>query len=317
MTDAPPRTEVPEERLPGEWRSALALTVLILGVSVTGPGVLIGLPFMALALVLPVPRKGALLFAALAAVWVFGTGASDPLWYFERGWAVLLSGWFVALTARWPEARLTSRSLGAVLGAGLVAAGLFGGKPGMWSAVDWRVREQLAEGVGQAIQIFEAYRGGEALPAALEASVMRTAEVQAELFPAFLGLASLAGLSVAWWLFQKVAVGRAGAFGRLREFRFNDQLVWLFIGGLLTLLVGLGEGWTRAGSNTVVFMGTLYALRGAAVVLFLNGGISLLGAIVLGLGMLFVAPILLAGALFVGLSDTWLDVRNRVRTPAS
>ncbi len=317
MTEAPPRTEVPEEQHPGQWRTALALTVLILGVSVTGPGVLVGLPFMALVLVLPVPRKGALLLAALVALWNFGGGGADPLWFFERGWAVLLSGWFVALTTRWPEARLTSRSLAAVAGAGAVAAGLFLGKPGMWSAVDWRVRERLAAGVSQALQIFEATRGGEGLSAELEASVMRTAEVQADFFPAFLGLASLAGLAVAWWLYQRVAVGGIGALGRLREFRFPDQLVWLFIGGLLMLLVGLGEGWSRAGSNTVVFMGTLYALRGAAVMLFLNGGISLLGAIVLGLGMLFVTPILLAGALFVGLSDTWLDVRNRVRTPAS
>lgn len=317
MTEAPPRTEVPEERYPGEWRTALALTVLILGVSVTGPGVLAGLPFMALVLVLPVPRKGALLLAALVALWNFGGGGTDPLWFFERGWAVLLGGWFVAISTRWPDAPLTSRSLASVAGSGAVAVGLFLGKPGMWSAVDWRVRERLAEGVGQALQIFEATRGGEGLAPELEASVMRTAEVQAELFPAFLGLASLAGLAVAWWLYQRVAVGGVGALGRLREFRFNDQLVWLFIAGLLTLLVGLGEEWSRAGSNTVVFMGTLYALRGAAVMLFLNGGISLLGAIVLGLGMLFVAPILLAGALFVGLSDTWLDVRNRVRTPAS
>lgn len=316
MTDAPNRTEVPEERSPGEWRSALALIVLILGVSVTGPGVLAGVPYMVLVLVLPVARKGALLLAAVAALWVFGTGITDPLWYFERGWAVLLSGWFVALTMRWPEARLSSRALGAVAGAGIVAAGVLRGSPGMWSAVDWRVRERLAEGVGSALALFESWQGADGLPEGLEASVMRTAEVQADLFPAFLGLSSLAGLAVSWWAYRKLAEGESGALGRLREFRFNDQLVWLFIGGLLTLVVGLGEGWSRAGSNTVVFMGTLYALRGAAVVLFLNGGISLLGAIVLGLGMLFVAPILLAGALFIGLGDTWLDVRNRVRTPA-
>ena len=317
MTDAPNRIKVPEERSSGEWRTALALVVMILGVSVTGPGVLAGVPLMALVLVLPVLRKGALLVAAVVAVWVFGLGVTDPLWYFERGWAVLMSGWFVALTTRWPKAPLTSRSLGAVAGAGVVAAGIFGVSPGMWSAIDWRVRERLAEGVNTALDIFGSLQGGEGLPANLEASVLRTAEVQADLFPAFLGLASMAGLAVAWWLYRRMAAGEPGALGRLREFRFNDQLVWLFIGGLLTLLVGLGEGWSRAGSNTVVFMGGLYALRGAAVVLFLNGGISLLGAIVLGVGMLFVAPILLAGALFVGLSDTWLDVRNRVRTPAS
>ena len=60
-------------------------------------------------------------------------------------------------------------------------------------------------------------------------------------------------------------------------------------------------------------MGALYALRGAAVVLFLNGGLSLLGGVLVALAMVLMAPVVLAAALLIGLSDTWLDVRTKVR----
>jgi len=54
-------------------------------------------------------------------------------------------------------------------------------------------------------------------------------------------------------------------------------------------------------------------LRGAAVVLFLNGGLSLLGGVVLAMAMLLVAPVILGAALLIGLGDTWLNVREKVR----
>ena len=314
MTDAPPRDSTdPGAGSNGGWRTALALVVFILGVSVVGPGVLVGLPFLLLVTALPTPRKGAFLWAGLAGVWVFGLGLGDAMWHFERGWAVLTAGWFLGITLRWPHASLTHRAIGAVGGAGLASASLFRARPELWAGIDWRVQDRLTEGVGQAMAILEGARGGEGLPAGVEESVMRTVETQGTLFPAFLGLASVAGLAVAWWMYRRVAVGDASGLGRVRDFRFSDQMVWVFIAGLALVALGIGDGWERAGSNTLVFMGALYALRGAAVVLFLNGGLTLFGAVLLGMGMIFVAPVLLMGALLLGLSDTWLDVRNRVR----
>ena len=58
-------------------------------------------------------------------------------------------------------------------------------------------------------------------------------------------------------------------------------------------------------------MGGLYALRGVAVLLFLAGGVTGLGLVFLAVGMLFLSPVLIMGALVVGVGDTWLDLRAK------
>ena len=50
--------------------------------------------------------------------------------------------------------------------------------------------------------------------------------------------------------------------------------------------------------------------------IFVSGGLSLAGSALLALALLFVAPVLLAGAMLVGLGDPWFDLRARVEDPA-
>ena len=64
-------------------------------------------------------------------------------------------------------------------------------------------------------------------------------------------------------------------------------------------------------------MGALYVLRGAGVILFVNGGMSALGAVVFAFAVLFLAPIVIATMLVVGVGDTWLDLRTRMRKTPS
>ena len=159
--------------------------------------------------------------------------------------------------------------------------------------------------------------GPEAVPEMVQAGLIETIALQGYVFPALLGLASLSSLGVAWWLYLRMAQAEAGGIGPFREFRFHDQLVWVLILGLLFflgsggLLDRVGVDLARAGTNAAVFMGALYALRGAAVVLFLAGGVSFLGGVLLLFGFYFMAPLLLAGAFIMGLGDTWLDLRAR------
>jgi hypothetical protein len=96
----------------------------------------------------------------------------------------------------------------------------------------------------------------------------------------------------------------------LKEFRFNDQMVWVLILGITALLLSSGAV-ERAGANAVVFVGALYALRGAGVVLFLTGGVSLFGGLLFLVGFIVLAPFVTLGAMFIGLGDTWFDLRGR------
>ena len=93
--------------------------------------------------------------------------------------------------------------------------------------------------------------------------------------------------------------------------------MWVFISGLLLVLPRWGELVARVGANAVVFMGALYAARGAAVILFLSGGVSLLGYVLLVFGLLFVPPLVLVGAVVIGLGDTWLDIRSKAGSKAA
>lgn len=305
----------PEAGDPGEWRRPAALFLLMLAFSTIRPTVLIGLPLILMALALPVRRSGVLILSAVVAVLVLTGLQRDGLWYAERGWAVLLGGSFVAISLRRPAMRFTGRAVAAVAGAAAFTAAFMAVRPGAWGVLDWSVAERSRTGVANALAALRSLQGGgETLSPALVATVQQATEAQVQLFPALVGLASVAGLGVAWWAYVRMGLGARGALGPLQRFRFNDHLVWIFIAGLGLLLAGAGEVWTRAGSNAVVFMGALYAVRGAAVVLFVNGGISLLGMVALAFGLVFLAPVILIGALFIGLGDTWLDLRAKVRS---
>lgn len=299
-----------------EWLRALGLGALTVALSVVQPGVLVALPFALLALFLPARGLGVLLAAAVAAFLVVGGDPGSGMWYLERGWAILLGGWFLGLTLRWPTSRFFPRALGAVAGSYGVAALVFRVRPESWSVVEWMVTDRMRAGLATALSAVRSLGSGGAGSPELTAAVYRTLEAQGVVFPALLGLASLSALGVAWWVWVRLARGSGGGLGPLREFRFNDQLVWVFVFGLALVLVGSSGAWDRLGTNVVVFMGALYALRGAAVLLFLNGGVSLLGSVLVAAAFLLVAPVLAAGALVVGLGDTWLNLRERARSAA-
>jgi hypothetical protein len=153
-----------------------------------------------------------------------------------------------------------------------------------------------------------------AIPAEMESQVAQIMAVHELVFPALLGLASLSALGLAWWLHHTMARRSGDAIRPLKEFRFNDQLVWLFILGVVALVATSGA-MERVGVNTVVFMGGLYALRGTAVLLFLSGGVSVLAGLLFLVGFVLLAPFFVMAMVFIGLGDTWFDLRNRRPSP--
>ena len=145
-------------------------------------------------------------------------------------------------------------------------------------------------------------------------SVMKSIpDRSASLLPALLAVESLAALALAWGLYQRLSPVKIGPqLAPLTEFRFNDQLIWgVAVGATLCLLPTFADGRT-AGLNLLVFFGTLYLVRGIGVLAWIARGryaviiiLSLIPQVCIMLGVL---------ALGLGLGDTWLDIRRRVRT---
>ena len=238
-------------------------------------------------------------------------GQRDPLWYAERGWAVLLGGFFAASTIGFPRWRLVSRSLAAVGGSGVVAGVFYLLRADAWSNLDWGVNDRLSVVLGNVLQGLEVVREGQAVSPALVAAVYRTVELQAAVFPAVLALESMAALGVAWWLYRRLGFHDDQGLAPVRQFAFNDHLVWVLIAGLVLVVTRMSDGAGRVGANLAVFMTALYALRGAGVVAFVNGGLSLFGALMFVLGVLFAAPVVVGFAALLGIADTWLNLRAR------
>jgi hypothetical protein len=282
-----------------------------LALSVGSPVLLVLVPLAACGLFLPgVPTRGVILGVVLMTVALLGGGVGG-LADVDRGWTLVLAGGFVAATLSGPRTPFTERALVAVGVATGWTVGVLLLSNG-WNSLDGMVGERIAAGTAAMLDLggswFESDGGG-----AFGDAARRTAEVQHFLFPAQSGLAALLGLGGAWWLHGRVSgEQRAAPMGPLRDFRFPDAMIWVFIAGIGILLVfGWSDGWGRIGANLVVFMGALLALRGAAVLLVLAGGVTLFRGLLILVGLFVAAPVLLTGALVVGLGDVWFDLRTR------
>ena len=138
-------------------------------------------------------------------------------------------------------------------------------------------------------------------------------------FPSMLALQTLVAMALAWSLFHRFSRTRLGDdLVQLRDFRFNDHWIWSVIVGLVLALLPALEALRPLGVNLLVFFGALYAMRGAAVLAwFIRPGRSLFG-LVLGVALLLLLRDGAAIALgLVGLGDTWVDWRRRIRPAVS
>ncbi len=279
--------------------------------SVVRPGVLIAIPLLVL-LGMRGLRGGVVFGVALLAMLVTISGPRDGIWFVERAWALVVTGWFVALTMARPTWRLSSRAMAAVFGSIVAGFAFSMVRAGAWDALDWTISYGMLGSVAATMDLATLLMQERSVPPALVTGMYEIAEAQASVFPAMVGLASMAALAVAWWVFTWVTGGGDQGIGPVGMFRFNDHLVWLLIGGLLLVVTRWGDAISRVGANAVVFMGALYALRGVGVVMFVSGGLSLFAYVLFALGLLLAAPVVVGAAILIGVGDTWLDLRARV-----
>lgn len=272
----------------------------------------------------------AVLWTALAA-WVLWrlTAGEGTMALLMCGWAVLLAASFGSIAlAEQREARrsLLPRSLAAVAIAALLAGatvvvvpkGAAGAREALQIEVNRRATEEVTD--WQAKTHSQQWREiaakqplADSLATQLEGQLQAAPDYALTLFPAMLALESLAALALAWAVYHRVGRARLGPpLARLRDFRFSDHMVWGLIAGLLMVVSGLAP-LGGIGANLLLFFGVLYALRGMGVVLWFLAPGRLVMALLIGFALLF-WYILGMLALGVGVGDTWLDWRRRVRT---
>ncbi len=309
----------PERR----WGTALALSGAVLFLYIVDAFPLIALSLAVLLLALPPHRLRYKVFAALVVLWALVLfPASSAAALVSRGWGLLVGGAFVLATLLRPRWSFFGRSLAAVAGTLLLTAAWLAAS-GAWTTFDWMMGEHF-----RLLSLITSGDLAARLPDSpwtmdFHAASERVAEWRGSFFPALLGLQSLAALGLVWWAFLRAGTGSGEEglwepLGRLRDFRFHDQLVWVAIAGLVLMLLPFGPLAARAGANVLVFMGALYALRGAAVFVFLAGRSPSIVSVIFGaLAAIFLYPLVLTAALLVGLGDTWLDVRGRVALASS
>jgi hypothetical protein len=163
------------------------------------------------------------------------------------------------------------------------------------------------------------------LPAEAEKELTALSKAGVVVFPALLALQSLAALALAWAVYHRLGRARLGAPLRpLREFRFNDQLVWGLIVGLTIVLLPTLSSLRGVGKHRLVFFGALYAVRGFGVLswfmapgslgITLTIGFIMLCAPVVNVFAILAFTMLGVASLALGLGDTWADWRSRARS---
>ena len=238
-----------------------------------------------------------------------GSGLADET---IRASAVLLSGAFVTLALAW-RGPVTSRAIAAVVLATIALAiwlrvlGLGAGE--LIAAIEGQIRTRYQELLDAARQDPGA---SESVRAFLQQLVEGAPRV-ASLYPGFLALLGIAGTSLAWRWYHRIAAAPVEpAPPPFRGFRFNDHLIW---GAILTLAVVLvpvpGIPPVLVANLLVVWIG-LYAVRGAAVMATVLAPVPLPFKILALLIAIPLAPVAIGAFLAMGLADTWLDMRARI-----
>jgi hypothetical protein len=283
----------------------------------------------------------ALAFVGLAAWLTVRTPTStDSFYNLARGWSLVLAGAFGLVCLLGPRRPLFPRALIALTLSLALAILMSGIGPVTLDQVDHAVGEELTHRNTQSMDgmnaIISAYPGewnqlvakvpqvGE-MPAEMERQLGLLARGGAALYPSLLALESLVALALAWALYHRISRTRLGPpLAPLKDFRFNDQLVWGLIVGLTIVFLPTLSSLAGVGRNLLVLFGALYAVRGLGVLSWFMAPGALAITATVGFAMLWwpvlnavavLGFLLLGSAAFgLGLGDTWVDWRNRARS---
>lgn len=283
----------------------------------------------------------ALAWIALAALVAMGSSSATGSFHnLTRGWSLVLAGSFGLVClfgARRPFFPRALIALTMSLGLALMMSAI---GPVRGEHMRQAVSEELTRRNNETMGTLNTFIGqhpkewnqltervpqlGE-VPAETEKQLGVLAQVGQALYPSLLALESIVALAIAWSMYHRLARARLGPpLGQLRDFRFNDQLVWGLIVGLTIVFLPTLSSLRILGRNLLVFFGALYAVRGLGVLSWFMAPGALAVTATIGFAMLW-WPVLNAiaalGFLFLaiaafglGLGDTWADWRSRARS---
>ncbi len=266
--------------------------------------------------------------------------ANDAFYNLARGWSLVLAGAFGLVClfgARRPFFPRALMALTVSLGLALMMSAL---GPVSGQHMNRAVHDELTRRNGETMATLNQFIGDHPkewnqligkvpqigqLPVETEKQLSVIARAGEVLYPSLLALESLLALAIAWSIYHRLSRARLGPpLGQLREFRFNDQLVWGLIVGLTIVFLPTLSSVRIVGRNLLVFFGALYALRGLGVLSWFMapGALALTAAVgfamlwwpvlnaIAAIGFLFLA----IAAFGLGLGDTWADWRSRARS---
>ncbi|MBV6521630.1 MAG: hypothetical protein MNPFHGCM_01774 [Gemmatimonadaceae bacterium] len=264
----------------------------------------------------------------LLAIWSVGQPISTDRTYdaIARSWAMLLAAAFGVVSLLNEKRAFFPRALSATaLTIGVVGCICLARPESMTryattlsGAIEARGEEELANWNATAsTKEWKALEDGNQTIMNMSAEVVRfwqeVPKVTAVAAPALLALESLAALALVWGLYHRVSRVRLGApLGRLRDFRFNDQLVWGLVTGITMIVLPSLAPLRLVGINLLVFLGVLYLLRGLGVLSWFLAPRRIALALLVVVAILS-WPIIGIFSLGLGLGDTWLDLRRRAR----
>lgn len=266
-------------------------------------------------------------WGALAA-WMLSISPADATSFdpISRGWVLLLAAAFGIVSWMEPRRAFFPRALAATALTFAVAVLILAIGQGDVQDVGRAISEEFSRRLSQVNGQYEAlsrspgwrsmserYPGVVAVVEQGEQRLPGLARTSIGIFPALLGLQSLAMLALAYAVYHRSSRTRIGPMLRpLADFKFGDQLIWGVVLGVTLLVLPSLQAARGLGLNLVVFFGALYALRGLGVLSwFLAPGKPT--PVLLVIAACLAGPVVGIFSLGLGLADTWIDWRGRLR----
>jgi hypothetical protein len=301
------------------WRLLVATLAFVLWAHPS----LVGLPCAALLLIAPAnadqkPTRAPQPLAGLIGALSFGllmlTALDGRLGAVSSAYIVLVTAAFASLLLLRP-ASILKQAFRSILLGGLATAVLVQivwGTDG-WGAISWEITRDTSYTMRWLVKLSPP-QWIDATYATYEPMVRFVSLT----WPGMLALQTVAGLALAWQLHLRLTTLPLGApLARFKDFAIGDGWVWGIVAWIGVLILPVSSVLQVMGTNLGLVAGTLYVLRGAAIVVaFAEAfGISTVALVImtaaaaaLAVPMIFVLP----GLCTLGITDTWYQYRRRL-----